>query len=79
MWLDKEAMPRLQAKHFKGAAALFKVRTGTGVDGAHSKVPFDSADEWCEQIVAFLEKVEMAGVWRTRSSTKLFILIPNNV
>ena len=22
MWLDKEAMPRLQAKHFKGAAAL---------------------------------------------------------
>ena len=74
-------MPRLQAKHFKGAAALFKVRTGTGVDGVHSKVPLDSADEWCEQIVAFLEKVEkveMAGVWRTRSSTKRFILIPNN-
>ena len=68
----EEALPRLKVENFKKAAVAFRANTGIGIDGISPKVPLELSDELCEEMVVFLQNIDMAGVRSTNASTTLF-------
>ena len=68
----EEALPRLKVENFTKVAVAFRANTGIGIDGISPKLPLELSDELCEEMVVFLQNVDMAGIRPMQASTTLF-------
>ena len=75
----RKACHEWREESLQKAARGFKATTGAAREGFHPRVFLDLSNGTREELVIFLDKVELCGKWPQQACTTLFFLMPKNV